>query len=363
MAALKANKKFNFDQRIKMTSIRSKTIQIYLFFFTGLLLASCGHSKKIDVSNIDLEVKISRFDHDFDRMRTQPMAKEAHQLLNTYGPFYADYIQRVLRAGSIKDTAYFKTLREDVFKGNAYADLKHDVDVAYPNVDKQETELTDAFKRIKYYYPQKKLPKVYAYFSGFQAQTTLGDGYFGIGLDMFLGTDSRFYPALVQTLPHYITVRFTPENITPRVIEGLAREDMFPDNGHEKTLLSKMIYNGKIFYFMDQVLPDMPDSLKIGYTTQQVKWCTDFKQQIWGYFLEENLLYETDFMKYEKYISEAPFTPGLGEKNESAPKLGEWAGWQIVKAYMARHPEITLQQLMNEKDSQKILTESRYRPK
>jgi hypothetical protein len=35
---------------------------------------------------------------------------------------------------------------------------------------------------------------VYAYFSGFKAQTTVGDGYFGIGLDLFLGANSRFYP-------------------------------------------------------------------------------------------------------------------------------------------------------------------------
>jgi hypothetical protein len=66
-------------------------------------------------------------------------------------------------------------------------------------LDKQDAELTDAFKRIKYYYPQKRLPKVYAYFSGFQAQTSIGDGYFAIGLDLFLGADSKFYPSLVES--------------------------------------------------------------------------------------------------------------------------------------------------------------------
>ena len=51
-----------------------------------------------------------------------------------------------------------------------------------------------------------------------------------------------------------------------------------------------MVYNGKILYFMDMILPDAADTTKIGYTGKQLKWCDDFKAQIWGYFLEENLL-------------------------------------------------------------------------
>jgi len=230
-------------------------------------------------------------------------------------------------------------------------------------MEKQNAELTDAFRRIKYYYPDKSLPKVYAYFSGFKAQTTIGDGYFGIGLDMFLGANSRFYPALRETFPHYLSRRFTPYYIAPRVVEGIAREDMFPENESDKTLLSKMIYAGKVLYFMDHILPNTADTLKIGYTASQIKWCTEFEGQIWGYFLEENLLYETDYQKIQTYVNEAPFTPGLGEHNESAPKLGIWAGWQIVKKYMAEHKEVTLQQLMAQGDAQKILNESKYRPK
>jgi gliding motility-associated lipoprotein GldB len=337
--------------------------QIYLIFIIGVLLTACGRNKKIDVSNIPIDVKIERFDQDFDGLRTKPMEQQAIFMVQKYGNFYRDYTQQILEAGSINDTAYFNTLR-NVFKGQAYLDLKHDVDAVYPgNMAKQEAELTDAFRRIKYYYPKKSIPKVYAYFSGFKAQTSVGDGYFGIGLDLFLGADSRFYPALTEVFPRYISRRFTPENISSRVVEGMAREDMFPKSENDKTLLSKMVYNGKILYFMDQILPDVADSIKIGYTTQQIKWCTDFKSTIWAYLLEQNLLYETDDQKIQTYINEAPFTPQLGEHNQSAPKLGVWTGWQIVREYMDRHPDVTLQQLMNNQDAQKILNDSKYRPK
>lgn len=339
----------------------NKAKQIYLFFSIMLLFCACGDSKKVDVSHIDINVTISRFDRDFNAMRTKPMPQQAALLQQKYGSFYSDYVERVLQAGSTADTAYFSTLKQ-VFAGKAYNDLKHEVDSVYPSLDLQEAELTDAFRRIKYYYPGFKPMKVYAYFSGFQAQTSIGDGYVAVGLDMFLGANSKFYPALVQQYPHYLSRRFTPDNITPRVVEAVLREDMFPENDADKTLLARMIYNGKIMYAMDEVLPDVPDSTKIGYTGKQLQWCNTFKSDIWAYFLNENLLYNSDYQKIQNYLNEAPFTPGLGEQNESAPKLAVWTGWQIVRQYMGKHADITLQQLMAERDAQKILNDSKYRP-
>ena len=63
------------------------------------------------------------------------------------------------------------------------------------------------------------------------------------------------------------------------------------------------------------------------------------------------------------YLTDGPFTPGLGDKSESAPKLGIWIGWQMVKKYMVENPDVTLQKLMADTDAQKILTKSKYKPK
>ena len=345
-----------------MIATPNKTKQIYLIFFMAMLLASCSRSKKVDVSNIHLDVKIESFDKEFDELRSKPFNTQVPYLEDKYTVFYKDFIEQIIQAGSLKDTSYYQTIRE-LLKAQPYNDLKHDVDSIYPGeMTKQNEELTDAFRRIKYYFPKQELPKVYAYFSGFEAQSSIGSGYFGIGLDLFLGANSRFYPALTKAFPHYLSRFFTPENITPRVVEGIARNDMFIENDNDASLLTKMIYNGKIMYFMDQVLPDLPDSLKIQYTSKQMDWCKANESNIWAYFLDENLLYETDFTKTGKYINVAPFTPGLGENNESAPRLGIWTGWQIVKKYMEKHPELSLAQLMAINDPQKILNESKYRP-
>ena len=44
-------------------------------------------------------------------------------------------------------------------------------------------------------------------------------------------------------------------------------------------------------------------------------------------------------------------------------KGAAWLGWQIVRKYMEENPKVTLAQLMAEKNAQKILTESKYKPK
>ncbi len=345
---------------MNFTPLKAK--QIYLIFISLLLLTACNKRNKVDVSNIDVNVTIRRFDNSFDSLRVVPMAPKALQLQQQYGAFYPDFMQRILQAGSVKDTAYLATLRK-VFASKSYADLKHEVDSIYPNLNKENTELTDAFRRVKYYFPKKNLPKVFSYVSGFQAQTAIGNGYAGIGLDLFLGARSKFYPAIIESFPHYISRFFTPENIAPRVVEGILREDMFPEPAENKTMLQKMIYEGKIMYAMDLMLPDVGDTTKIRYTTAQMDWANKFKLQIWGYFLEENLLYSSDVLKNQQYFTDAPFTTGLGEKNESAPRLGTWTGWQIVRQYMERHPDVSLSRLMANQDAQQILNESKYRPK
>ena len=145
-------------------------------------------------------------------------------------------------------------------------------------------------------------------------------------------------------------------------METFVREELFPEPENLNSLLDRMIFNGKILYFMDAVMPKLTDSLKIGYSAKQMEWCQRFEPQIWGYFLDSNLLYESDYMKIQKYLTEAPFTPGIGEKNESSPKLAVFIGWQIVRKYVEEN-EVSLQDLMQDTDYQKILTKSKYKPK
>lgn len=338
------------------------SFKITVFILALVIIFACKQQKTVDVSAIKVNINVLRFDKDFAKLNPNQLESQLPILQKKYGAFYKDYIEKILNLGSVADTGYYTNVRE-VIKGRPFLDLQQETDSVYKNLDNVKEDIEKAYKHIKYYYPKTKIPKFIAYISGFQVQTPIGSGYVGIGLDMFLGAKSKFYPALVASVPSYVSKKFTPNNIAPRVVEVLAREDMFPELNKDRTLLAKMIYNGKIMFFMDKICPNLADSAKIGYTTQQLAWASNNEVDIWGFFLEENLLYDTDYFKTQRYLSEAPFTPGIGSQNESAPKLGVFIGWQIVKKYMAEQPEVTLQQLMLERDEQKILRLAKYHPK
>ena len=335
---------------------------LYVILGLSLCITSCSRSNEPDISGIKLNIKIERFDQSMEQLNDANVAQVAPQLEKQYDWFYADYIQNMLAVGSMADTTYYQNLR--IVLGNPdYKALAKAVSDTYPNLTKQEAELTDAFKRMKYYFPKQKTPRFISFLSGFSVQTPIGNGYIGIGLDMFLGKDSPFYPALVQSIPQYISRRFTPENIAPRVVETYIREEVYPESDATVSLLDKMVYNGKVLYLMQKALPTAPDSLLIGYTDAQSAWCQTYEADIWAYFIDEKLIFESDYLKIQKFLTDAPFTPGLGENNQSAPKLGVWVGWQIVKNYMDKHPETSPKDLLALTDAQKILRESGYKPK
>lgn len=334
--------------------------QIYLFFLLAAAFFSCRQSGKPDVSAIRLDIRIERFDQDLISGKKTGAPTADQVLQKKYGVFYDDYIHRMVGTPDYSGPQILDTL----YKDKAYLDLNKEKDSVFPSMVAVEKELTQAFKYIRYYYPDARVPRFISFISGFAVQMPIGDRYMGIGLDMFLGKESQFYKAIVTSVPVYLSRRFSPEYITPRSVETYAREELFPERDDNRSLISKMIYNGKILYFMDKVLDSqVPDEVKIGYTAEQLNWCQKYEGNIWAFFMENDLLFSTDYQKMQVFLSEGPFTPGIGENKQSAPKLGIWTGWQIVRKYMEKNPEITLQQLMNENDAQKILSASKYKPK
>jgi hypothetical protein len=338
-----------------------RTLQKYSFFL--ILSLSCRPERKVDVSHIDVDITIERFDLAMDSLREDNVLDKNREWLGHYGYFYADYMQHMLEAGNPRDSLEVAEVLREVIATDDFNALKTSVYNTFPDLTEQEAGLTDAFRHLKYYFPEITIPRFIAFFSGFAIQTPIGADYIGIGLDMFLGADSKFYPALRESIPYYISRRFTPENIVPRVVESFIREELYPQGELDATLLQHMVYHGKVMYVMERVMPELADSMHIGYTAQQREWANRFERDIWAWFLQENLLYEADYNRIQKYLGEAPFTPELGERNESAPKLGVFIGWQIVRKYMDRYPETTLQELLHIKDAQSVLDGSRYRGK
>lgn len=331
--------------------------------FQAFFFYACNSKEVPDVSQISVDIHIERFDQHLGDLSVDSIVAKNQIWQQMFNPFYTDFMVQMLEVGDPKDSLYVSQVLREVVQKTDFIDLAAAVEYKFPNLDREEKELSEAFRFLKYYFPHYEIPDFYSFFSGFAVQTPIGSEYIGIGLDMFLGADSEFYPAILGSIPKYISQRFTPENIVPRVIEAVVRIDLLPEEVGGGSTLQHMIYHGKVLYALDCILPYVADSLKIGYTDSQQQWAQAYQEDIWAWFLSEELLYSTDYLRIQKYFSEMPFTAELGENNESAPKLGSYLGWQIVRKYMNKHPEVTLAALFENKNAQEILEQSKFRGK
>ena len=99
----------------------------------------------------------------------------------------------------------------------------------------------------------------------------------------------------------------------------------------------------------------------ISYTPDQLEWAEENEVNIWTYFVERQLLFETDGKLLERFVNPAPFSKFYLEfDNDSPPRLGRYIGWQIVSSYM-KNNNVPLQMLSG-KTTDEIFENAKYKP-
>ncbi len=240
-------------------------------------------------------------------------------------------------------------------------DLYIDAREIWPGMQDLENALTEAFRYYRYHFPEDTIPKIYTYISGidYQMPVIYSDGHLAIALDAYLGSNYKMYGRL--GIPVYQSRWMTPERVPADVMHQLAVKHLSRVTPRPETLLEHMVHQGKIMYFLDCMLPHVEDTMKIKYTGTQQTWMKRNAGLAWTYKIENDLLYDTDHGAITKFTGEAPFTSAFS--GNSAPRTGAWLGWQMVREFMRRHDDVSLQELIHETDARKILTRSRYRPR
>jgi hypothetical protein len=146
----------------------------------------------------------------------------------------------------------------------------------------------------------------------------------------------------------------------PDVVSSFAYRNIpaFPD----RNLVSQMIFEGKKLYAKDLLLPDYTDADKIGYTSEQIKWCEENEAYMWRYFMEKEILYNDDPKLTTRFMTPAPFSKFYLEiDNDSPGRVGAWIGWQMVRSYM-KNNNVTLPELLKT-NNKEIFEKSKYKPK
>jgi len=332
--------------------------KFFFFFLLGIAFYHCKSDKEKtpDVTNIDLSVKIDRFDLDLFALDTNNIQLGLSNLVKKYPDFSEIFVQNLIITEPPQSP-------ENTVRGfitfPAIKKLQDTVGIVFPNLQDVEKDLTQAMKYMKYYMPEKKTPSFLSFISEYSnAIVTYGDSTqskFGIGLDMFLGGE---YPVYEAFLPNYIKRSQDKKHLVSKVIAAIA-EDIQPKPMGQR-LLDQMIYNGRKLYLENILLPNEQDSILMEYTDKQTKWCVENEQNIWLHLISENILYSTDRDKIQKLVNPSPNAPNMPA--EAPGRAGNFIGWKIVESFMKHNPNVTVSELFKISDAQYIMDKAKYKP-
>ncbi len=331
---------------------------IFLFFLMLVMASACKRNPlKVDLSDIHSEVEVVHFSDRLFRSTSNDTLNTWEELSTDYPDFFDLFTYRIIRIGG-KDEENFQDLMELFVTDSLIREVAQKADSVFHDMDKIEQQIKKAFKYYAYHFPDKELPVVFTYISGFNQSIVTAENIIGISLDKYLGRHCQYYQQLATT-PQYKTLNMWKGRMIPEMAYAWAITE-FEDPTSATNVLDNIVQKGKMMYLVDAMLPKTPDSLKIGYTTEQLNWCKTNEPAMWTYLIENKMLYSNKRMDVVRYVNDAPTTSGF--PLESPGRTGVWIGWQIVRQYMQKHPEISLKELMANTDYQQILNDSEYDP-
>ena len=324
--------------------------------FIVCFLAGCENNRlNVDISQIKLEQNWTRFDVDLFEGGAEQLDQRQNLLVDRYGTFYSRFCQNILNIGVVGDPSMVYNLKGFVSDKNIM-EIARDVSVKFENIPEID-EIKTAFKYYKYHFPDKLVPELITFISAFNYAVVATEDQVAIGLDMYMGSEYSYYPSI--QMPKYKSKNMRREYIPYDCIKGWCTTE-YMDLSGTPDLLTQMIETGKVLYIVEACFPNAHDSLKLGFSQAQLAWCAQNEFNMWAFFVNEKLLYSKKNNVIVKYLGEGPFTTDFDK--ESPSKTGAWIGLQIVRAYM-NELNVSMPELMAEKDAQTILLESGYKAK
>ena len=314
---------------------------IFLIFIV-IFCFSCESEDQLEkeIAAIPMEVTVERFDQLFAKANESDLEGLKRDYPFMFSKRYHDSIW----INRMKDTLQIQ--------------LNEEVNKVFPRFEKETEEIEGLFKHLIYYDSAFKKPRVVTMISDVdhRSKVVVTDTITLIGVDTYLGEDHEFYVNFYD----YIKQNMKPSQILPDLTAEYAKKYIFQTK--RKTLLEEMVYFGKQLYFKDLMIPSYSDAEKIGYTTEQLQWARDNEEYIWQHFVENQMLFDTNPKLASRFINPAPFSKfNLELDRESPGRLGQYIGWQIVRAYM-KNNEVSFKELMQE-DATEIFNKSKFKPK
>lgn len=313
-----------------------------IFLFCIIAFVSCNEEAEIEkeIAEVPVEFEVVRFDKQFAEAKPEdiPGLKQEY-------PF--------LFPQQFSNSVWIEKLNDTIQQ-----EIDREVGKAFPSFENKKAELHSLFQHIKYYFPQFEAPKVFTVTSevDYKNKVILQDDYLFISLDTYLGEDHHFYIGIQE----FLKKNFKKEQILPDVANAYAEK--YVERPKSRTFLAHLVYYGKLLYLKDRFIPEIADAEKIGYTKEEFTWAQNNEAQIWRYFVENELFFDTNTELYSRFLYPAPFSKFYLQLDADSPAmLGQYIGWQIVRSYMDK-TDASLEEMIAT-DAETIFNKANFKPR
>jgi len=336
-----------------MTKVVGKIAGFLLVILIGIVNIGCGDKgEKINLSTIEIESDL----HRFEQALFEPEKFDASSLegvKSEFSEFYPVFNRQILRSLKNQEVESINAFRNYFDSLELYDQTQSE----YKKFDSEFNQITNAQKRLKFHFPDYRATDITTMITGFNYKIMLLDSTVGVSLDYYL--DDLDYTKLGDQVSQYQLHTLNSGYLSRDVMTTIV-QDIYPDRDSFTTLLDRMVFGGKHLYMTEKTLPKVPDHILIGMTEEDYKWCKKNEQDIWRYFVSEELLYNNSIDRMKTYINEGPFSAGMPPE---APALtGNYIGWRLVQEYAKKHSKTGLREVIFDTDSQQILQGAKYNP-
>ena len=320
-----------------------------------LMMASCQEKKpaykaKLDINPEPYNLEFDRYEEVLFNLDTTYFQAELMKIQDRY---------RVFLSGDLNNpdaVQYLEDFATDPFSVSLYQKVK----AVFPDLKEVEPMVEDVFAHFHHYYPEIELPKkVFTCITGIhpdEPPVQIINDQLVISLDWYLG-DEETYDQI--GMPRYMSLRRNVSTLAKEVAERLYMYYLY-EWRKQGQIVGEMVFYGRSNFFYEAMCPELPDSILLGYSSEQWHWAVENEGQVWADIVGNRRLYEAGLDSYMMFFGDGPFTQAYS--NDAPSRLGEFFGLNIIRSYFSNN-ETSLQDLMQRKDLQNIFQDSGYKPK
>ena len=218
-------------------------------------------------------------------------------------------------------------------------ETEKEISMVFPDYASESKNITEAYKRLKYHFPNKKYPKKIVFANtNFGGNVILEDGVILVGIERYIGGNKNVIRNSLppDEFPLWLKTGFEKKFLLRDLLMStLISNGTIPKSKHDY-LISEIVEWGKICVLTEMAMrlenKDIQPEIVLRWNKNQYNWANKYEKAFWDYLKKNNLMFSTNEKNHAFLLNNGPYSIGFSDK--SPDRMGQYIGWKMVRNYV-----------------------------